>query len=62
MVAGQPTVEAVYCGEYDGVPIYARPPLEPYPRFIFVQLDRAGQFQPYAEVSEVRGSAPAHAR
>lgn len=41
-------------GEHDGVPVYGRPPLEPYPRFILVRLNAECQLQPYAEVSEVQ--------
>jgi|GEM_PF-2995937 len=51
---GQRPVRAVLVGEYDGVPVYGQPPVEPYPRFILVRLDANGRFQPYAEVSEIR--------
>ncbi|HEX7241071.1 MAG TPA: hypothetical protein VF263_12435 [Longimicrobiaceae bacterium] len=52
--SGSSGEKAFRAGEYDGVPVYARPPLEPYARFIYVQLNEACQFQPYAEVAEVR--------
>ncbi len=51
---GQQPVRAVLVGEYDGVPVYGQPPVEPYPRFILVRLDADGRFQPYAEASEVQ--------
>lgn len=49
-----PGERAIRIGEHDGVPVYGRPPLEPYPRFILVRLNAACRFQPYAEVSEVQ--------
>lgn len=47
-------VLAVRFGEHDGVPVYAVPPLDPYPRLVLVQLSPACEFQPYAEASELR--------
>lgn len=49
-----PGERVIRIGEHDGVPVYGRPPLEPYPRFILVRLNAECQFQPYAEVSEVQ--------
>jgi hypothetical protein len=51
--AGEQDNRVVRTGEYDGVPVFGVPPLEPYPRRIVIRLN-ACQFQPYAEVSEVR--------
>lgn len=49
-----PGAEVIYCGEHDGVPIYALPPFAPYASDIFIQVNHSGLFSPYVEVSEVR--------
>lgn len=50
-----PNIKVVYCGEYDGVPIYTHSPQSPYfITYIYIQLTRSGVFQQYAAKSEVQ--------
>lgn len=51
---GRPRIEVIYCGAYDGVPIYLQPPLTPQADYIYIPLDRAGLFRGYAEVSSIQ--------
>lgn len=53
---GQSADTAVFAGTYDGVPVYAGRVPGLSKRILYVKLNDAGQYQPYAEVAALRAT------